>query len=127
MLHYYLGHLSVDRIWSLICHNSIKGIELINEGSSFSCSSCDHTKLTRKTIRLEREVLPAAAFRDEIHSDVWGPSLVTSIGGRKYYVTFTDDYSQYMWAQTLKKKSNILGAYCAFTAWALTQFHVVIH
>jgi hypothetical protein len=64
------------------------------------------------------------AFRDEIHSDVWGPSPVTSIGGRKYYVTFTDDYSR---AQTLKKKSNILGAYRAFTAWALTQFHVVIH
>ena len=32
-----------------------------------------------------------------------------------------------MWAQMLKKKSNILAVYHAFTAWALTQFRVTIH
>ena len=30
-----------------------------------------------------------------IHSNFWGPSLVASIGGSRYFVIFIDDYSRY--------------------------------
>ena len=29
-----------------------------------------------------------------IYTDVWGPSIVISLGGSNYYVTFIDDSSQ---------------------------------
>ena len=32
---------------------------------------------------------------DLIHSDVWWPSSVFSIGGSQYFVVFVDDYSHY--------------------------------
>jgi hypothetical protein len=32
-----------------------------------------------------------------IHSDVWGPSPINSIGGSRYFVVFVDDYSSYSW------------------------------
>jgi transposase InsO family protein len=68
----------------------------------------------------------ARFFGEEVHSDVWGPSPVTSIGGRKYYITFTDDYTRYTWAQTLKAKSDAITAYKSFAAWARTQHSAVI-
>ncbi len=35
------------------------------------------------------------SFGAEVHTDLWGPSPVASMGGRKYYITFTDDHTHY--------------------------------
>jgi hypothetical protein len=63
----------------------------------------------------------ADSFGAEIHSDIWGPSPVQSIGGRNYYVTFTDDYLHYMCVELLHTKDEAFAAYKAFVAWASTQ------
>jgi transposase InsO family protein len=126
VLHRRLGHVSVDTVHSLIRHDSIEGIDLIDEGSSFTCVSCDYAKTTRKVIRPVREAPQSTAFGEEIHSDVWGPSPLNSIGGRRYYITFTDDYTRYTWIKTLKAKSEASAAYKDFVAWARTQHGAVI-
>ena len=43
-----------------------------------------------------------------IHSDVWGPSPVASIGGSRYFVVFIDDYSRYSWIFPMQSRSEIL-------------------
>jgi hypothetical protein len=63
---------------------------------------------------------------EEIHSDVWGPSPVPSLGGRRYYVTFTDDFSCHTWLTTICMKDEILVAYKAYVAWLSTQHRVKI-
>src|SRR6202012_1579602 len=94
-LHRRLGHISADAIRTLIRSNAVSGLHLVDDFPPFTCDSCEHAKATRKTIRKEREAPLADSFGAEVHSDVWGPSPVLSLGGRKYYVTFTDDYSRY--------------------------------
>ena len=47
--------------------------------------------MTRKVILKERKAPPAKRFGDEIHTDLWGPSPINSLGGCRYYITFTDD------------------------------------
>jgi histone deacetylase 1/2 len=42
-----------------------------------------------------------------VFSDVWGPAP-DSVGGRKYYVSFIDDFSKFTWIYLLKKKSEVL-------------------
>lgn len=32
---------------------------------------------------------------DYVHTDVWGPTKVTSKGGFRYFVTYVDDHSRY--------------------------------
>ena len=44
---------------------------------------------------------------DLIHTDVWGPSLGSSIGGARYYVTFIDYFSRKVRVYFLKQKSEV--------------------
>ncbi len=120
-LHQRLGHISANAICSLICNNAIQGIQLLDEGFPIICNSCEYAKLTCKAIRNERDAPPAKYFGTEVHSDLWGPSPVTSLGGRHYYVTFTDDATHFTHVDILCTKDQMLSAYRAFAAWAHTQ------
>lgn len=46
-----------------------------------------------------------------VHSDLWGPFLILSTNGYKYYVHFIDFYSRFTWIYMLKQKSDALTAF----------------
>eukprot|EP00794_Sanderia_malayensis_P014530 gene14530-biopygen11634 len=50
-----------------------------------------------------------------IHSDV-GIVNIDSVGGSRYYVTFTDDFSRYTVIYFLKKKSEVFGKFKEYVA-----------
>ena len=52
---------------------------------------------------------------DLIHYDVWGPSLITTQGGSRYFVIFVDDFSQYTWIYFFKNHSELYQIYRDFT------------
>lgn len=69
--------------------------------------------------KMQRTPLPKFSPRkaevlDLVHSDLWGPSPVMSLGGRYYFITFTDDAGRYSWVYHLRKKSE---AFLAFKTW----------
>jgi transposase InsO family protein len=125
-LHRRLGHISPDAIRTLIRTNTVSGLRLVDNLPSFICDSCEYAKATRKVIRKEREAPIADSFGAEIHSDLWGPSPLLSLGGRKFYVTFTDDHSRYTRLELLRTKDETLEAYKGYAAWAKTQHAVHI-
>ena len=45
---------------------------------------------------------------DYIHSDLWGPSQVSSHGGARYFMTLIDDFTRKVWVYILKHKSEAL-------------------
>ena len=49
-----------------------------------------------------------------VHTDVWGPSPVSSLGGSKFYITFIEDFSRNVWTYFLKHKSNV---FTTFKKW----------
>ena len=59
---------------------------------------------------------------DLIHSNVWGPSSVSSIGGSRYFVVFVDDYYRYSWIFNMKHRSELLQVYSNFAKMVETQF-----
>ena len=49
-----------------------------------------------------------------VHSDVCGPMSVNSIGGSRYFVTFTDDYTRYTYIYFVKHKNEVLAKFKEF-------------
>lgn len=49
-----------------------------------------------------------------IHSDIWGPSPIASISGRRYYVIFIDNFSRYVWFSLITNKSEMFDIFVAF-------------
>jgi hypothetical protein len=64
---------------------------------------------------------PSGATRAEgilqlVHSDVFGPVSVPSLGKSMYYVSFIDDFSRKTWIYFLRKKSKVFDKFKEFKA-----------
>ena len=125
-LHRKLSHILVNSIHALICDHIISGVQLIDTPSPIVYESCKHAKVTCKPISKECSAHLAKTFGAKIHSDIWGPPPIPSLGGKHYYVTFTDDYSQWTRIYLIWTKDETLLAYKSFTSWAQTQFGATI-
>ena len=74
-----------------------------------------------KPIRSECVAPPAKHFGAEVHTDLWGPSPISSLGRRRYYISFTNNHTRFTHVDILRTKDQALEAYEAFAAWAQTQ------
>ena len=120
-LHQCLAHISPNTIHSMINNGSITGIELVDDGPTLICEACEQAKMTRKQIQKEHKAPLASVFGGEMHTNLWEPALMVSLGGRQYYISFTDNHSQFTMLTILRTKSQTFDAYKAFAAWAKTQ------
>ena len=83
------------------------------------CESCQLGKHVRSSFRhVESRVDSPFSV---IHSDIWGPSRVSSMGYR-YFVTFIDEFSRCTWVFLMKERSEILSILTSFVNEIKTQF-----
>src|SRR5882724_9737193 len=119
--HCRLGHIPPDAVKRLCQHGLITGLTLNLDTELTRCNSCAHAKLTCKPVPKERNGKRADSPGAEVHTDVWGPSPVKSLGGKLYYISFTDDKTRYTRVYLLALKSEAFKAYLSFEAWLKTQ------
>ena len=60
-----------------------------------------------------------------VHTDLRGPMQAESVGGKRYFLTFIDDYLIMYWVYFLQNKSNTLNVFKKFKL--LVENKVVIH
>ena len=121
-LHRRMGHISPGVAKKLAENGLMAGVRVdISLGEPVFCESCVYAKATRKPVLKEQEGNRATEFGEEVHSDLWGPSPVTTLRGRRYYVSFTDDKTRLTYLHLLKHKSDTLDAYKDFEANCKTQ------
>lgn len=68
------------------------------------CCGCKLAKFY--ALPIYKSISVSNAPFDLIHSDVWGPSLVLTKGGSRYYVSFINDYTRYYWVYLMKNRSE---------------------
>ena len=87
--HSRLGHASSSRVQQLASRGLLGSVSKEN----FDCTSCQLGKQLALSFSNSESI--SNSIFELIHSDVWGPSPVASIGGSRYFVVFIDDYSRY--------------------------------
>ncbi|KAA0045027.1 Beta-galactosidase [Cucumis melo var. makuwa] len=105
--------------------SSISTTSLLNDDtsdvSSLSCDVCIRAKQHRVS-------LPSQPYKltqpfTLIHSDVWGPSKVTTSSGKRWFVTFIDDHTRFTWVYLITDKSKVSAIFQNFYHTIETQFH----
>jgi hypothetical protein len=90
----------------------------------FKCDTCIKAKSQRVSypVSLNKTNTPFAL----IHSDVWGPSLIPTSSGHRWFVIFVDDCTRMTWLYQLKTKDEVFTIFQAFHAMVQTQFSSTI-
>lgn len=104
--HKRLGHLNQD----YMTKGSIKSV--VGRVEEFTCEACLKNKSTRIISR--KPLIKAKRPLEMIHSDLAGPITPLSLGGNKYVITFTDDFSRFSWVFPCREKSKCLDIFKVF-------------
>ena len=90
------------------------------ETSELNCDTCILAKSHRSTYSLSMN--KSDIHFALIHSNVWGPSLVSIVSGVRWFVTFVDDCTRMTWLYLLKHKDEVFKVFQSFHAMIQTQF-----
>ena len=108
--HQRLGHMSEKGLKSMHSKGKLQGLHSINIDL---CECCIFGKQKRVSFKTNGKT-PKQEKLKLVHTDVWGPATVSSIGGKSYFVTFIDDHSRKVWVYFLRQKSEV---YELFKKW----------
>nr|CCA17998.1 putative polyprotein [Albugo laibachii Nc14] len=111
--HAWVGHLPIDQIQKLQqCVSGIHVNELLAHDvydDEDVCSGCAKGKASVKPFnKLKNKEYSTTDVLEIVHSDIMGPITPTSVGGSRYVLTFTDDYSRLVTVYFLKTKSQVV-------------------
>ena len=105
----------------------MKSLEILVSGINVPRTShvsfreaCIKGKLSRKPFKPVGETRSTRKL-GLVHTDVCGPMHTESFGGKKYFVTFIDDYRRYCAVYFLKYKSEVLEKSKEFEALVTNQ------
>ena len=113
--HQRLGHINGQQLKEVVQKDVVIGIKIPKAANLSFCEGCVEGKMHRKPFKPVGEIRSTRKLQ-LVHSDVCGPMHTESIGGRKYFVTFIDDFSRCCAVYFLRHKSEVLEKFKEFEA-----------
>ena len=92
--------------------------------SKLECEHCILSK-SHKSFYHAKSYTPSKPFY-LIHSDVWDPSKVKTVFGKRWFVTFIDDHTRVCWVYLLQSKTEVATIFKSFYSMIETQFQTKI-
>lgn len=115
------GILDIQAIHELERHELVSGIGVKHCGVKLNCEICLQGKMARSSFPKSSRKKSKAVL-DLVHSDLCGPMNTVTPGGRRYFLTFIDDFSRYSTVYLLREKSETFEALKDFVQQMKTQF-----
>jgi len=106
--HRRLGHISIERVKRLVKDGVLRSLDFADFGQCVDCIKGKQTNMSHKGARRSSELL------EIIHTDICSPDLCSD--GQKYFISFIDDFSRYMYIYLLYNKSEALDAFMVYIA-----------
>jgi hypothetical protein len=100
--HQWLGHLGTFTVKHVL-HNNNLLVSSLNNNTNV-CNACRMAKSCQ--LPFPGSYNKTSSPLELVHTDVWGPTIHASSGCR-YYVSFIDDFSHFMWIYIIKNKSDV--------------------
>ncbi|RVX20257.1 Retrovirus-related Pol polyprotein from transposon TNT 1-94 [Vitis vinifera] len=112
--HRRLGHISIDRIKRLVNDGVLSTLDFTDFET---CVDCIKGKQTNKS---KRGATRSSTILEIIHTDIC--SLDMDSHGQKYFISFIDDFSRYMYLYILHNKNEALDVFKVFKAEVEKQY-----
>jgi hypothetical protein len=104
--HHRLGHMSEKGMQ--ILHK----INLLPDLKQIDLDFCEHFVYGKqKRVRFSSRRKKKNERLELLHTDVWGPTQVSSLGGSHYYVTFIDDATRKTCVYCIRQKSDVFDTF----------------
>jgi hypothetical protein len=115
--HFRLGHVSNKCITKMI--QLYPSISINNKTDA--CDICQFSKQKKLSFPLSTSI--ANSKFELLYCDIWGPLVVPSVHGYKYFLTIVDDYTRFVWTILLKTKAEVSTKLQNFIIMIENQFH----
>ena len=123
--HQRYGHIGYSGLRKFAKGGMVKGID---EGIELCeiefCKTCIRGKMCKLPFTQRRR---SSRILEIVHMDVCGPITPTSIGGEKYYVSFIDDYSNFVVIYVIGAKSDVFECFKNYYNMGKAKFGIGIH
>uniref|UniRef100_A0A2N9E1N9 Retrovirus-related Pol polyprotein from transposon TNT 1-94 n=1 Tax=Fagus sylvatica TaxID=28930 RepID=A0A2N9E1N9_FAGSY len=106
--HRRLGHISIERIKRLVNEGVLNTLDFTDFETCVDCIKGKQTNKSKKGANRSSDIL------EIIHTDICSPDMDSH--GQKYFISFIDDYSRYMYLYMLYNKNEALDAFKIFKA-----------
>ena len=105
--HQMMGHINFKLMKILSKNEIVKGIPNLSDEKSELCKACQLGKQIKKSFNGLKDISSSQPL-ELIHMDLIRPTLVQSIGGKKFILVMVDDYSCFEWITFLHAKSDVV-------------------
>ncbi|CAN0838933.1 Retrovirus-related Pol polyprotein from transposon TNT 1-94 [Linum grandiflorum] len=111
--HRKLGHISSSRITKLSSLNLVRGLPSFPRSKEFFCKSCVLGKQTKTSFK-SSSLISTSKPLELIHMDLFGPTNISSYGGKNFAFVLVDDFTRYSWVFFLRNKSDCFKTFRSF-------------
>ena len=87
------------------------------------CESCINGKMTRSKFGTRTK---AKRLLEIIHTDIAGPITPLTHNEERYFITFVDDFSNYVQVYVIKNKSDALDCFIEYANMVQAKFNLKI-